>query len=225
MADMVNESPWPSATPSPPPPPAGHDYAPAARAVVVAAVLLGALAAVAYWAWHQPFMAYPRYLTELARMPVPTQQPVPVQGVKAGSIADTFGAPRGRDRRHHGIDIFARRGTPVLSATHGVVASIRDQGLGGRQVWVMGPGRERHYYAHLDDWAFGLAAGDPVRPGDELGTVGDTGNARGTPPHLHYGIYGADGPLDPLPRLRAPKAVVANEADDLDATAKAPANR
>ena len=98
---------------------------------------------------------------------------------------------------------FAPRGTAVTSATRGVVASIRETGLGGRQVWVVGPGNERHYYAHLDDWAPGLAEGDVVSAGDALGATGDTGNARGTPPHLHYGIYGAGGPVDPLPRLRA----------------------
>jgi peptidoglycan LD-endopeptidase LytH len=68
---------------------------------------------------------------------------------------------------------------------------------------VLGPASERHYYAHLDDWADGLATGDVVWPGDPLGIVGDTGNARGTPPHLHYGVYGAAGAYDPLPLLRA----------------------
>ena len=200
-------TPRPPDAPAPAPPPRPerprHDYAPAARRVVVLALVFGVLGAVAYWAWHQPFMAYPRALAELASMPAPDALPVPVEGVRVRAIADTYGAPRGADRTHQGIDIFAPRGTPVLSATRGVVTSIRDQGLGGKQVWVLGPGRERHYYAHLDDWAFALAAGDLVREGDELGTVGTTGNARGTPPHLHYGIYTADGPIDPLPRLRA----------------------
>ena len=78
-------------------------------------------------------------------------------------------------------------------------------GLGGRQVWVLGPALERHYYAHLDDWAPGLARGDVVQIGSLLGTVGNTGNARGTPPHLHYGIYGADGAYNPWPLLQAPR--------------------
>ena len=68
---------------------------------------------------------------------------------------------------------------------------------------MLGPAGERHYYAHLDDWAPGLAEGDVVEAGAALGTVGDSGNARGTPPHLHYGVYGSDGALDPLPRMRA----------------------
>jgi murein DD-endopeptidase MepM/ murein hydrolase activator NlpD len=68
---------------------------------------------------------------------------------------------------------------------------------------VLGPGGERHYYAHLQDWAPGLSRHAIVRPGTPLGGVGDSGNARGTPTHLHYGIYGRDGAVDPLPRLRA----------------------
>lgn len=121
---------------------------------------------------------------------------------QARQIANIFGAPRGRDRTHAGIDIFAKRGTPVRSATAGVVADVSERGLGGRQVWVIGPARERYYYAHLDDWADGLARGQVVQRGDLLGHVGDSGNAKGTPPHLHWGIYGTSGARDPLPLLR-----------------------
>ena len=166
------------------------------------AVFAGLLA----WAWGQPFMASARMLWDISRAPPPQELPVPVQGVRARQIADTFGAPRGSDRTHQGVDIFAKRGTPVLSATRGVVASVRDGGLGGKQVWVIGPGRERHYYAHLDDWAADLSSGQIVHAGDVLGFVGTTGNAQGTPPHLHYGIYGADGAYDPLPLFHAGKA-------------------
>jgi peptidoglycan LD-endopeptidase LytH len=174
-----------------------------ARRWAVWALTLALLWFAGAWAWGQPFLATPRALWELSRLPPPTALPVPVEGVRAARIADTFGAPRGSDRTHAGVDIFAKRGTPVFSATHGVVASVRDSGLGGKQVWVVGPARERHYYAHLDDWQAGLKMGDVVRPGDPLGTVGTTGNARGTPPHLHYGIYGGSGAYDPLPLLKA----------------------
>lgn len=167
-----------------------------------ASLLLLAVIA-AGWAWQQPFMDKTRALWELSRLPPPTALPVPVEGVPASGIADTFGARRGRDRTHAGVDIFARRGTAVLSTTRGMVVSMRESGLGGRQVWVMGPGRERHYYAHLDDWQPGLEPGDLVAAGGPLGTVGTTGNARSTPPHLHYGIYGKDGAYDPLPLLQA----------------------
>lgn len=166
-------------------------------------LVLAAVAVVADWAWRQPFMVRPRTLWELSRMPPPDAVAMPVAGVRARQVADTFGAPRGRDHTHQGVDIFATRGTDVVSATRGVVSSVREGGLGGRQVWVLGPAGQRHYYAHLDDWAAGLAAGDVVEEGHVLGSVGDTGNARGTPPHLHYGIYGDGGAIDPLPLLRA----------------------
>lgn len=180
-----------------------YDFALWARGVVVIAVLaLGSLVL-----WHAsrflPPATQARAAAELAAMPPPDAMPVPVQGVSAARVADTFGAPRGRDRSHQGVDIFAPRGTPVLAATDGLVVSVREQGLGGKQVWVLGPAHERHYYAHLDDWALALREGDRVREGMVLGYVGDTGNARGTPPHLHYGVYTRSGAIDPLPRLRA----------------------
>lgn len=164
---------------------------------------LGVMAWLAAWAWHQPWIAAPRAMWALQRQPAPVSLPVPVQGVASARIADTFGAPRGRDRTHAGVDVFAPRGTPVLSATEGVVVAIREQGLGGRQVWVLGPGGQRHYYAHLQSWRADLQVGDRVAVGEVLGAVGDTGNARGTPPHLHYGIYASEGALDPLPLLQA----------------------
>jgi len=180
-----------------------RDYAPALRQVLKTVLVLAVLAATAHWAWRQPFMAKPRALWELSRMPPPSALAMPVKGVPASRVADSFGAPRGLDRSHAGVDIFAARGTPVRSTTRGVVVAVREGGLGGRQVWVLGPARQRHYYAHLDDWAAGLQVGDIVLPGDALGVVGDTGNARGTPPHLHYGVYGDGGAIDPLPLLRA----------------------
>lgn len=171
------------------------------RGLAMLLVLLALLGLSAWLADGPMLRAVPEAL-RLWRMPVPETVPVPVQGVAARRIADTWGAGRSGGRRHEGTDIFAKRGTPVTSATRGVVVRIADGGLGGRQVWVLGPGGERHYYAHLDDWAPGLHTYQRVRAGDVLGVVGDTGNARGTPPHLHYGIYGAGGARNPHPRLR-----------------------
>ncbi|MEB2184701.1 M23 family metallopeptidase [Xanthomonas campestris pv. campestris] len=174
------------------------------RHLLVSIAMLCALGVAARWAWLSPMAERLRTSWELSQLPAPTQLHIPVDGVRGRQIADTFGAPRGRDHNHAGVDIFAPRGTAVVAATRGVVSSIRDTGLGGKQVCVLGPAMERHYYAHLDDWAPGLAVGDVVEPGTALGMVGTTGNARGTPPHLHYGIYGRNGAYDPLPLLRQP---------------------
>ena len=163
-----------------------------------------ALVAGLCW-WQSPMLRAVPQMVRLSRMPPAPQVPVPVDGVRARDVADTWGGPRSGGRRHQGSDIFAARGTPVRSATPGVVARIGDFGIGGRHVWVIGPGGERHYYAHLDRWAPGLHAWQRVDAGDLLGFVGNTGNARTTPPHLHYGIYGADGATNPKPRLRDPK--------------------
>ncbi|GGD36691.1 M23 family metallopeptidase [Pseudoxanthomonas indica] len=170
-------------------------------------LLLVLVAGLLAWAWRQPFALTWRTLWEVSRLPPASTLPVPVEGVRARAIADTFGAPRGRDRTHAGVDIFAARGTPITSSTRGVVVAVRDGGLGGRQVWVLGPARERYYYAHLQDWAPALAVGDVVDVGTTLGSVGTSGNARGTPPHLHFGVYGREGAYDPLPLLRVHAAV------------------
>ena len=203
MHDPTSTPPDPDQRAAAKPASARRDYTPQVRSLLRFALVVGLLAAAGHWAWHQPFMAKPRAIAALTAASPPETLQMPVEGVRAARVADTFGAPRGSDRRHEGVDIFAPRGTPVLAATDGLVVGIRDTGLGGRQVWLMGPGRQRHYYAHLDDWAELLSVGDLVRAGDPLGTVGDTGNARGTPPHLHYGVYAADGAFDPLPLLRA----------------------
>jgi murein DD-endopeptidase MepM/ murein hydrolase activator NlpD len=122
----------------------------------------------------------------------------PVVGKDMAGIRSRFGAPRdGGRREHHGVDIFAPRGTPVVAAVAGHVSRVRTSGLGGNVVWLREDRYDRRlYYAHLDRQA--VLEGAWVEPGDTLGFVGNTGNARTTPPHLHFGIYmrGA-GPVDP----------------------------
>jgi murein DD-endopeptidase MepM/ murein hydrolase activator NlpD len=126
---------------------------------------------------------------------------LPVERMKRASIQSFFGDSRdGGRRRHHGVDIFARRGTPVIAAADGIVSSVGRNGLGGNVVWVARPGhRELHYYAHLEQQL--VKPGTLVKAGDVLGTVGNTGNAQRTAPHLHFGIYAAGGPVDPLPYI------------------------
>ena len=93
------------------------------------------------------------------------------------------------------------RGTPILSATTGYVVKIGEDNLGGHTVSVVGDGGRKYYYAHLDSYAPHLEVGDYVTRKTVLGYVGTTGNADGTPPHLHFGVYTSDGAIDPLPLL------------------------
>lgn len=167
--------------------------------------LLVALGALAWWGWPRLPDGWraPWHIVRLSLQPAPTALLVPVAGVAPQQLADTWGASRGADRRHEGIDIFAPRGTPVLSATEGVVTRLDTTPIGGKVAWVLGPGRQMHYYAHLDGYA-AAAPGKLVAPGEPLGYVGNSGNARGTPPHLHYGIYQSGGAINPYPLLRAP---------------------
>lgn len=122
--------------------------------------------------------------------------PVPGQG-----LTDTWGAARSQGRTHEGIDIFAARGTPIQSTTPGIVSKVGNNNLGGRVVVVVGPGGAGHYYAHLEDYA-DIAPNDWVEAGDVIGYVGDSGNAKGTPPHLHYGIYINGSAVNPYPLMQ-----------------------
>lgn len=127
---------------------------------------------------------------------------VPVEGVAVKQINNTWHAPRSDGRLHEGQDIFAKRGTAVRSATAGYVVKMGENALGGNTVFVLGAGGRNYYYAHLDSYAEGLAVGDHVAPGTVLGHVGTTGNAAGTAPHLHFGVYTRGGAVNPLPLLR-----------------------
>lgn len=129
--------------------------------------------------------------------------PFPVEGASQRDIGSRFGAPRdGGVRAHHGVDIFAKKGTPVKAVIAGQVRTGTG-GIGGNHVWLSGGllelGGARYYYAHLD--SFEIESGDRVKKGEILGYVGNTGNARTTPPHLHFGIY-SGGPVDPAPFLK-----------------------
>lgn len=122
--------------------------------------------------------------------------PVPGQG-----LTDTWGAARSQGRTHEGIDIFAPRGTPIQTTTQGIVSKVGENNLGGRVVVVVGPGGAGHYYAHLEDYA-DISPNDWVNAGDVIGYVGDSGNAKGTPPHLHYGIYLNGSAVNPYPLMQ-----------------------
>jgi len=130
-----------------------------------------------------------------------TRIAMPLEDISKKKVADTWQAPRGVGRRHEGQDIFAPRGTPILSATNGYIYKIGENNLGGQTVSVIGSGGRVYYYAHLDSYAKGIAVGDRVSRRTVLGYVGTTGNAQGTPPHLHFGIYTWTGAINPLPLL------------------------
>jgi hypothetical protein len=122
----------------------------------------------------------------------------PVSGNKA-AIGSVWGDDRdGGKRRHEGIDIFAPKLTPAIAAADGYITGVREGGLGGKTVWLRPEGKNYTlYYAHLDKQL--VQEGQQVKKGDVVGLVGNTGNAKYTPSHLHFGVYTYNGAINPLP--------------------------
>jgi peptidoglycan LD-endopeptidase LytH len=141
---------------------------------------------------HQAAARYNTRYTALLRQELPRILPIPVDGVVAAQLQDTWGDARYGGRRHKGIDILAPRNTPIRSVTEGIVEIKGMRGLGGQVVTITGPGGYRHYYAHLEEYG-PQVAGDWVEAGEIIGTVGNSGNAAVSPTHLHYGIYAPSG--------------------------------
>ena len=114
---------------------------------------------------------------------------IPVAGVKASALLDTFSDSRLDGRVHDAIDIIAPRGTSVVAAAAGTVERLFTSKLGGTTVYVRSPDRRViYYYAHLDSYAPGLAEGQSLAAGAPIGFVGSTGNADPAVPHLHFAI-------------------------------------
>lgn len=131
----------------------------------------------------------------------------PVADHGMAAVWSAFGVPReGGRRTHHGVDIFAPRGTPVLATSRARVREVEERGLGGKVIWLRDHERDLYlYYAHLDTQE--VEKGAWVEAGQVIGRVGNTGNARTTPPHLHFGIYPrGERPIDPDPFLRPGRA-------------------
>jgi murein DD-endopeptidase MepM/ murein hydrolase activator NlpD len=121
----------------------------------------------------------------------------PVQGARA--FSDDFGQPRSGGRRHQGNDILSPRGTPVVVPVSGTVTR-RDNDLGGISFWEVGDDGNAYYGAHMDYWA---GVSGHVSAGTQVGGVGNTGDARGGPTHLHFEIHpGGGGAIDPYATLR-----------------------
>ena len=121
----------------------------------------------------------------------------PIRG--AYSYVNTYGAPRyvGGEyhHKHQGTDIFALKGTRLVAVVDGVVERVGTDRLGGIKLWLRSPGDNwTYYYAHLSGYAKGIRNGLRVKKGDVLGYVGNTGNARTTPSHLHFETHVPSGP-------------------------------
>jgi murein DD-endopeptidase MepM/ murein hydrolase activator NlpD len=134
------------------------------------------------------------------------------------TFGDSFGAPRmmgtGYEHAHQGTDIMAPFGTPLLACERGLITEMGSDVLGGTKLWLKGESGTYYYYAHLSAFAEGLQEGDVVEAGDIVGLVGDTGNAKGGAPHLHFEIHPDGGmAVNPYPLLKV--------VDDLSRLAKA----
>ena len=115
---------------------------------------------------------------------------LPVQGIDANQLQDTFTDARSEGRVHDAIDILAPNGTPVLAVADGTVEKLFDSVRGGLTVYQFEPsGRYCYYYAHLDRYAEGLAEKKTIKRGEVIGYVGSTGNASPEAPHLHFEIH------------------------------------
>lgn len=123
------------------------------------------------------------------------------------SFIDSFGFPRmmgtGYEHAHQGTDIMAPAGTPLLACERGIVTRMGSDVLGGTKIWIKGESGTYYYYAHLSAFAEGMHDGLVVEAGTVIGYVGDTGNAKGGAPHLHFEIRPDGGPaVNPYPLLK-----------------------
>jgi murein DD-endopeptidase MepM/ murein hydrolase activator NlpD len=145
----------------------------------------------------------------------PSGLAIPVTGVKADQLTDTYDQARGTGRRHDAIDIMAAEGTPVIAAADGKVEKLFNSVRGGITIYVRSPDQKwQYYYAHLQRYAPGLHEGQDVKRGQVIGLVGHTGDASAAGPHLHFAIN-TMGPgerwwqgtaINPYPLLAGKKA-------------------
>jgi murein DD-endopeptidase MepM/ murein hydrolase activator NlpD len=124
----------------------------------------------------------------------------PVQG--GASFINSWGFPRSGGRTHKGVDMFAKRGTPTPAVTNGTI-KMRTVNLGGTVTYLYGDDGNKYYYAHLNGYPDGLRDGQRVERGQAIGFVGNSGNAEGTSPHLHFEIRpGGGSAVNPYPTVR-----------------------
>lgn len=188
--------------------------------IVVTAVISAALTS-AFWlvAFNRgpvppPASAPPPVAAPAARpqlVVAPSGLAIPVVGVKADQLVDTYSAARAHGRVHDATDIMAARGTLVVAAAPGTVEKLFfSHGGGGITAYVRSPdGQWQYYYAHLDSYAPGLHEGQQVKQGDPIGHVGSTGDASPQAPHLHFAVnrmapgqsWWQGTPINPYPLL------------------------
>ncbi len=140
----------------------------------------------------------------------PAKLLIPVEGIKASQLTDSFDQPRGTERHHEALDIMAPKGTKVLAVADGKVAKLFESKPGGLTVYQFDPtDTYAYYYAHLDKYADGIKEGMQVKRGDLIGYVGVTGNSDPKAPHLHFAVvqltpekqWWKGTPVNPYPLL------------------------
>jgi peptidoglycan LD-endopeptidase LytH len=185
--------------------------APVAEVPIAPADSAGEVPSVAGAPVPAPTIPLPSPAVPVAPAPGGSGLLIPVQGVLASSLVDTYSQARGQGRRHDAIDIMAPRGTPVLAVADGVVMKLFQSERGGITLYELAPDRRTiYYYAHLDRYANGIAEGQALRRGQVLGYVGNTGDAGPGNYHLHFEVsttadpkkYWGGTPQNPYPLLR-----------------------
>lgn len=148
---------------------------------------------------------------------------IPVRGIRPDQLRDSYADARSGGRVHNAIDIMAPGGTPVLAAADGTIHRLRTGGLGGVTIYQIGTdGRTLYYYAHLQRYAAGIRDGTPVRRGQVIAYVGDTGNAGAGNYHLHFSVGRLSDParywdsdnVNPYPLLAGEYARTASATRD-----------
>jgi hypothetical protein len=171
--------------------------------IVIVSLGVGVGFSDAYWGnqWKRD-ASFTNKVNKLNKNPI-NNLPVPVLfSVLLNDIRPNFGDLRGGGkRRHEGLDMMAKTGTPVVSPTRAVVRNVGVGASAGNYVYTVNPGEEVFAYFHLNKIAEGLKTGDVLEAGDLIGTVGHSGNAISSAPHLHFEIQVNGKPTNPYNRI------------------------